>query len=146
MLFAVVFQLVIGSHAFADGTVTGSVVEQDGYTPIVNAAVIFNGVDFQGDTVSYSFLSDSTGCFYGAMNVGVYQVVASANGYADCMFPDSIVVVDSLLIDHIDFVLHELYSPVQYVMARPFAVPMHRFRVGSVAEPHHPCPCILIPC
>ena len=118
LLFIAVFQLVAGSATFAEGTVTGSVSEQDGATPIANASVIFSGIDFLGDTVAYNFLSDSVGCFYGTMNAGIYQAVASANGYADCVLPDSIVLSDSLLMEHIDFVLHELYNPVQYVMAR----------------------------
>lgn len=120
LLLVIVFQLVIGSFVFAQGTVTGSVVEQDGTTPVLNASVTFSGIDFQGDTVSCSFLSDSLGCYFAEMNTGVYQAVASASGYADCVLADSIVVADSLLIEHVDFILNELYVPVQYVMARYF--------------------------
>ncbi len=119
LLFAIVFQLIVGSVALAQGMVTGSVIEQDGATPILNATVTFSGVDFQGDTISYDFLSDSLGCFYGEMNVGVYQASASANGYSGCVLTDSIVLADSVLMEHIDFILNELYNPVQYVMAQP---------------------------
>lgn len=121
LLLAVVFQLVIGSHAFADGTVTGSVVEQDGSTPIADALVTFSTVNLQGDTISYQFHTDSSGSYYGTMIAGEYQAVAFANGYADSGFPASIVLIDDAVIEHIDFVLHELYGPVQYVMARSFA-------------------------
>ena len=118
LLLIAVFQLVIGSLALAQGTVSGSVFEQDGTTPIVDASVTFSGIDFQGDTVAYSFLPDSVGVYYGEMNAGVYQAVASAYGYSDCVLPDSVFLSDSLLIEHLDFVLYELYDPVQYVMAR----------------------------
>ena len=121
LLLAVVFQLVIGSHAFANGTVMGSVFEQDGFTPIADASVTFSTVNLQGDTISYQFHTDSFGSYYGTMIAGEYQAVAFANGYADSGFPASIVLIDDAVIEHIDFVLHELYSPVQYVMARPFA-------------------------
>lgn len=121
MLFAVVFQLVIGSHAFANGTVMGSVFEQDGFTPIAYASVTFSTVNLQGDTISYQFHTDSFGSYYGTMIAGEYQAVAFANGYVDSSFPASIVLNDDAVIDHIDFVLHELYGPVQYVMARSFA-------------------------
>ena len=118
LLLIAVFQLVVGSFALAQGTVSGSVFEQDGTTPIVDASVTFSGIDFQGDTVAYSFLPDSVGVYYGEMNAGVYQAVASAYGYSDCVLPDSVYLSDSLLIEHIDFILYELYDPVQYVMAR----------------------------
>ena len=48
LLLVIVFQLVIGSFVFAQGTVTGSVVEQDGTTPVLNASVTFSGIDCQG--------------------------------------------------------------------------------------------------
>ena len=114
LLLAVVFQLVIGSHAFANGTVMGSVFEQDGFTPIADASVTFSTVNLQGDTISYQFHTDSFGSYYGTMIAGEYQAVAFANGYADSVFPTSIVLNDDAVIEHIDFVLHELYSPVQY--------------------------------
>ena len=117
LLLVAVFQFVDGSNVFAEGTVTGCVVEQDGTTPIVNASVTFSGIDFLGDTVAYNFYSDSVGCFGGTMNAGVYQAVASANGYTDCVLTDSVFLSDSLLIENLNFVLYELYSPVQYVMA-----------------------------
>ena len=47
LLLIAVFQLVVGSLALAQGTVSGSVFEQDGTTPIVNASVTFSGIDFQ---------------------------------------------------------------------------------------------------
>lgn len=117
-LLVIVFQLVFVTGVSAFGTVAGRVTDQDASTPIENAMVFFHGINYEGDTVSFCFVSDSLGLYSGNLDPGTFQASAVAEGYSQCDFSALIIVSDAQTVDHIDFALNELYNPVQFVMAR----------------------------
>ena len=120
------------ARAMSQGVVSGWVHEQDSITPIEGAVVAFSGIGESGDTLSYQFLTNTVGFYVAEIEQGSYQIVASADDYADAMTIDSIVVgSDSLFVD---FVLYELCHPVNYVAARLFADGMVRVS-WSMLEP-----------
>lgn len=110
---------VSSERVMAEGTVVGSVFEQDGFTPIANATVFFTGVSSEGDTVDYQFVSDSLGLYFGMVTEGSFFAWAIADGY-DASEWLQVVVNDGETAFGIDFVLHETYASVHYVIARQF--------------------------
>ena len=122
LLWVAVLMAFAVKPALSQVAVQGSVFEQDSITPIVGATVAFSGVSFVGDTIACQFVTDSIGCFNDSLSEGVYRVWASAEGYQTEWLSDSLMIIEDEL--GIGFVLHELYHPVSYVAARPFASDM----------------------
>lgn len=130
----VLFASLIAKSGKAEAWVDGSVFEQDGSTPIEGASVCFSGVNTEGDTVVFVFLSDSIGYYEAVVDAGTYLVAASAEGYATSMSSDSLFIEDGDVVEDYDFILHELYLPVNYVAARQYGEDMVRVS-WSMNEP-----------
>jgi hypothetical protein len=73
--------LLSGRVAWAQATVSGTVFEQDGISPIAGAVVTFSGVTELSDTLFFQFVTDSLGCYNDSILAGSYRVWASAGGY-----------------------------------------------------------------
>lgn len=117
-LFALLLQMGLAIGAFAEGTVTGYVYEQDGISPIADAAVTFYSISISGTAVEFRFVTDSYGWYGGIIDDGYYHAVAVADGYSEGSYPQTIVMTNGIVQEHVDFVLYEIYSPVQGVIAR----------------------------
>lgn len=98
------------------GNVAGYVYDQDGDTPVLNAVVWLRGLDDSGHTIEYEMLTDTSGCFLGAVESGFYEVTASAAGYADTILPDSLFVAVGQTLE-VFIIMREIYYPVNYIMA-----------------------------
>lgn len=105
---------------FGQNMITGHVFEQDGVAPIEGATICFLGYSQMGDTLFVEFLTDTSGYFEAQMEYGRYAVSASKVGYETSVLPDSLIVEEGQLFLSIDFILHEIYTPVSYVAARHF--------------------------
>ena len=106
----------------AQVAVSGNVYEQDAITPIEAAAVSFSGISESGDTVAYQFVTDVQGYYSDNLVAGTYRVWASAEGYADVYLTDSLLLLDGQVLEAVNFILHESYHPVRYLMSRTEAV------------------------
>ena len=136
MLFLTLLaSLLVGSRqAMGQVLVYGEVDEQDWLTPIEHATVTFSGVDVYGDTLVYQLITDSLGYFADSVNAGIYRVWASAEGYVTEYEPDSLEIEEGQFFEGLYFVLHEIYHPVCYVAARPYANDLVRVN-WSMHEP-----------
>ncbi|MBR1514063.1 MAG: T9SS type A sorting domain-containing protein [Bacteroidales bacterium] len=131
--------LVIGmafavKPAWAQVAVQGSVHEQDGVTPIEGATVSFSGIALSGDTLVYHFVADTLGYFADSVSQGAYLVWASAEGYETEYLSDTLFLDESVIDTLVEFVLHELYHPANYVAVRAFTDDMVRVS-WSMHEP-----------
>lgn len=106
--------------SFGQGVVSGHVLDQDGFTPVVGATVAFSGYDALGDSVLAVFPTDALGYYEAVVDAGQYEVAATADGYDVLFLPDSLIVDDGQILDSLDFILHETCFPVRYVSARHF--------------------------
>ena len=120
--------------AWSQSVITGHVLEQDSISPIEGAEVTFSGFNLFGDTLLLRFYSDTLGYYEAQLDEGQYEVSASAMGYEPSFLADSLVIIEGIITDSIDFILHEIYRPVRYVAARPFAGDMVRVS-WSMSEP-----------
>ena len=120
MMAVVALTLLWLGRAFGESSIEGGVYEVDGETPIVGAEINLSGIGFEGDTLFYSFLSDSVGHYEGILNAGVYAVSASAYGYETYYLSDSLMIEEDQTLADIDFLLHEVCHPVRYVAARQY--------------------------
>lgn len=99
LLILVPFVIVLMPFHQAQGQVfvSGSVYEQDSITPIIGASVLFSGLDADGDTVVYQFVTDTMGHYEDSIVYGMFRVSASAEGYECGYLPDSLLIeCDSL--------------------------------------------------
>lgn len=133
LLLVLVFVLMTVS-AWSQGVVVGHVLEQDGVVPIEGAEVTFSGFSLEGDTLLLSFYSDTIGYYEALLDEGSYVVSAQAEGYLPIFLSDTLVITEGMAADTINFVLHEICYPVQYVAARPFSGDMVRVS-WSMNEP-----------
>ena len=115
---AMVLALFVPSLTYAEATVSGYVLEQDSIAPIENAMIVFSGISEEGDTLSYSFCSDTLGYYEAQIEAGAYLVVAAAAGYGEVCLPDSLLLAEGDVVSGINFILNELCNAVSYVSAR----------------------------
>jgi hypothetical protein len=73
------------------GSITGQVIDEQTGLPIIFARIVAMGLDNPCQGIGWS----DTGGWYGIPQLapGIYQVVASKEGYAPEVYPDSVVVV-----------------------------------------------------
>ena len=130
-----VLAFVFGAlSAWSQGVVSGYVLEQDGIVPIEGAEITFSGFNLAGDTLLLQFYSDTLGFYEAQLDEGCYVVSAIAMGYGPIFLADSLIVTEGMVADSIDFILYEIYYPVRYVAARPYAGDMVRVS-WSMNEP-----------
>lgn len=113
--------LLLAKTSFGVSWVTGYVLEQDSITPISGATVSLSGISADGDTLSYQFVSDSTGFYDAEIEPGTYLIWASAEGYETEYCNDSLLVGVGWYLEDIDFILSEIRYPVSYVAARQYS-------------------------
>ena len=102
----------------AESLVSGRVLEIDGQTGIAGASVVFSGLDADGDTLVFSFLSDTLGCYLAEVEPGCYAASAWADGFVALTLADSVTVAEDQTITELDFLL--AYLPVRHVSAQLF--------------------------
>ena len=130
-----VLAFVFGAlSAWSQGAVSGYVLEQDGIVPIAGAEITFSGFNLVGDTLLLQFYSDTLGFYEAQLDEGCYAVSAFATGYEPIFLADSLIVTEGMVAGSIDFILYEIYYPVHYVAARPYAGDMVRVS-WSMNEP-----------
>lgn len=119
-----VFALCVSHEAQGQVVINGGVYEQDSITPIVGATVIFSGIDMEGDTLTYYFVTDTLGLYGDSINFGSYWVSACALGYECACLMDSLTIeIDSLYLECdtvimvSSMVLYEICYPVSYLNA-----------------------------
>lgn len=120
-IFGIVSILLFSLVAWGQVLVTGHAYEQDGIAPIEGVEVVFSGYSFVGDTLVASFLTDTEGYYEAMIDEGLYQVTAFKAGYTPDGLADSLSIVEGQFTGNVDFILHELYTPVRYVAARQFS-------------------------
>lgn len=88
------FLIALMSFHRAQGQVwvSGNVYEQDSVSPIVGASVVFSGVDREGDTLVYEFVTDTLGHYGDSIHCGTYWIMACATGYEPAHWMDSLLV------------------------------------------------------
>ena len=120
-IVAFILALMASNRVEAESFVSGFVFEQDNVSPVVGAEIVFSGIGSEGDTLYYQFYSDSEGVYEAQVEPGIYQIRAWSEGYSASFLSDSLWVEnDSVYLD-INFILNELYYPVDYVKAELFA-------------------------
>lgn len=119
-IIGIVSFILFSFMAWGQTFVTGHVFEQDGVAPIEGASVVFSGYSEAGDTLELAFLTDTMGYYEAQVDEGVYLVSAWKEGYESVSLSDSLSVVGGQVFGSVDFILHELYTPVRYVAARQF--------------------------
>ena len=99
-----------------NGTVSGTVYEQDNTTPIAGVTVVFEGLDEFGALQHFMFTTNGEGVFTGDVYSGTYLTGASKTGYQDVLGPVAVVLYNEET-DGIDFVMHEFYAPLGQIDA-----------------------------
>ena len=97
--------------------VEGHVYERDGVTGIANANVSVFGYDQFGFYHGYAFTTDEEGYFNGEMPLGYYNAMANAGGYQEAWYDGDITVTLEADATGIDFIMDEVFWPVQEVVA-----------------------------
>ena len=120
-IIAILTFVLLSLTVFGQRIVSGYVFEQDGVMPIEGVTIAFSGYSLAGDTLFLEHLTDTVGYFEVLMEDGKYAVSASKEGYETAFLSDSLIVEEGQVLASIDFVLHEIYTPVRYVAARHFA-------------------------
>ena len=100
-----------------EGSISGSVVEQDRTTPIENVRIKVTGVDEFGVTQRYQFYTDENGHYEGELLAGTYVVAALKNGYQNAVYPSEVTVHYQAETASIGFVMNEKYYTVEEVVA-----------------------------
>jgi large repetitive protein len=106
ILLSLTFLLVIPGLALAQyGSISGTVTDAQTGLPIMGAHVMARGDTCHGGGCGGD-MTDSAG-FYMIQNLrhGAYLVIASANGYVEEVYPDSVIVVAGQNTPNIDFAL-----------------------------------------
>ncbi len=100
------------------GTISGTVYEQDGTTPIAGATVTVNGYDEFYVHHAYTYLSNANGAYSGTVNAGHYIALASKEGYQDGSHQQQEVVNNGVETENVDIILYELHNTVGAVVAQ----------------------------
>lgn len=110
LLLSLTFLLVIPGLALAQyGSISGTVTDEVTGLPILGAHVMAMGDTCHGGGGCGGAMTDSNG-FYMIQHLrpGPYLVIASAPGYQDEVYPDSIIVVAGQNTPNIDFALNPM--------------------------------------
>ena len=100
-----------------NGTVAGTVFEQDSITALANAKVTFYGTDAYQQQQTFVVNTDDNGRFELPIFEGLYNAYASAHDYADCPYDGEINVVYNQTISGVNIYLHEVYTPLGTITA-----------------------------
>ena len=108
-----------------NGSVSGTVWEQDGETPIGGVTVTLTGTNEFGDPEVYTFVTDEDGTYEGNVHAGNYtNAVATMAGYQDAttIHPLPFNVVYDEETPNVDFIMDELFIAPAHVCAEPVYV------------------------
>jgi hypothetical protein len=116
----------VAVHVSGYGTISGTVYEQDGTTPIGGVTVIVTGNNEFGDPEEYTFVTNADGYYEDTIHVGTYtNAMAYMDGYQSIQtihsLPFNIVYHEET--DHVDFIMDEIFYYPAHVCARPVYVP-----------------------
>lgn len=100
------------------GTISGTVLEQDGVTGIANATVTVIGYDEFLMRHSYVCNTDGNGHYSETIYTGSYLVFAAQEGYQENHIESSVAVINDAQTNGVDVVLHEEFYPVGAVVAQ----------------------------
>jgi hypothetical protein len=107
----------VNVRMIGEGTVSGTVFEQDSITPVANAVVRLQGTDVYGATQAYSFTTDANGAYTGEVYEGDYVAVASKDGYQNCGYDGALNVVYDATTTDVNIYLYEVYTPLGQIIA-----------------------------
>lgn len=99
------------------GTISGTVYEQDGITPIVGATVTIIGYDDFYVHHSFIYLTDANGAYSGSVYTGRYVALASKQGYQDGSHGSEVMVSNETETSAVDIILYESHNTVGTVVA-----------------------------
>ena len=97
------------------GTVSGTVYEQDGITPIEGATITFHGLNEYLDTLTMTATTDTLGAYELQIPAGLYEAVASKDEYQDAEFESLIGIGNRIETEGIDFILDEVFNGVSNI-------------------------------
>lgn len=104
-------------YASGNGTIQGTVYEQDGQTPIPGVTVSFHGYDEFNLEKSFSIVTDEAGEYSMDLLAGYYDTIwASCQGYQTKYYNDFVNLAYQDTISGIDFILDEVFAPVSEVI------------------------------
>ncbi|MGP1447396.1 MAG: T9SS type A sorting domain-containing protein [Candidatus Limimorpha sp.] len=99
------------------GTISGTVYEQDGSTPIVGVAVTVTGYDEFLERHTYIYLTEANGTFSGTVYSGKYIAIASKEGYQEGSHGSEVLVSNDAETSYVDIILYENYNTTGRVVA-----------------------------
>lgn len=104
-------------YVSGNGTIEGTVYEQDGQTPIPGVTVSFHGYDEFNLEKSFSIVTDEAGEYSMDLLAGYYDTIwASCQGYQTKYYNDFVNLAYQDTISGIDFILDEVFAPVSEVI------------------------------
>ena len=108
-----------------NGSVSGTVWEQDETTPIGGVTVTITGTNEFGQPETYTFITEPDGTYEGNVHAGNYgYAVATMEHYqnAETIHPLPFDVIYDEETDHVDFFMDELFVAPAHVCAQPVYV------------------------
>ncbi len=101
-----------------EGTIEGYVYEQDGDTGIANATVTMTGIDEFGREQTFTFTTDENGLYSGGVLAGIYNGIATCEGYQDVNCSQNpLEIIYALGMEDVNYVMDEVFTPVYEVIA-----------------------------
>ena len=108
---------VINVRVAGNGTVTGTVYEQDGTTVIPGATVILRGMDEYNAQNEFTTTTETDGTYSIDVYVGNYTAYATKNGYQECAYDGNVEVLFETTTPDIDIIVYEYYFPLGMIRA-----------------------------
>ena len=99
-----------------NGSVSGTVYEQDETTVIPGITIEYRGTDEYGADQSFTFTSDENGQYSGEVLAGTYQTYAYSDAYQESPGPEVTVAYGDEL-TNIDIIVYEFYFPLGQIHA-----------------------------
>ena len=100
-----------------NGTVSGTVYEQDETTVIPGATVSLRGRDEYNLPQEFTFTTAEDGTYTGELYAGTYTAYASKDGYQECAHNGDVVITYEGTTPDIDIIVYEYYFPLGMIRA-----------------------------
>ena len=100
-----------------NGSISGTVYEQDETTVIPGATVTVRGTDEHGANQTFTFTTDENGQYSGELLAGNYIAYGSKDGYQECPYNGEVVIEYNNETPNIDIIVYEYYAPLGMITA-----------------------------
>ena len=100
-----------------NGTVNGTVYEQDETTPVADATVTLRGTDEYGVNKTFTFTTDENGAYEGELLAGTYKAYASKEGYQESARSGNVEITYDNETPDVDIIIYEYYAPLGQIRA-----------------------------